>query len=153
METKKCGYCKEMKSIESFPLTKQKDGSYKPYGWCKICKRKKAKTAVRKYNAKNRHKNLIYEQNSRNEKRKIVEEQYRKPCVKCGEDRIYLIEFHHIDPKTKLFAPLNNYQRSLKAIIAEIEKCVTLCCNCHREFHHFERTKGMKLNEYLENGL
>ena len=27
----------------------------------------------------------------------------KKPCQKCGEQRLYLIQFHHIDPATKGF--------------------------------------------------
>ena len=31
----------------------------------------------------------------------------------------------------------------------EINKCVTLCANCHREFHYLEKAQGLTIEEYL----
>lgn len=150
MKQKKCSKCKNVKPIEDFNSYNCSRRKKKViYPSCKDCKRKQSRKAVKKYNINNRDRVLNYEQANREKKREIIHKQYRKKCVKCNEDRIYLIDFHHIDPSTKLFNPLNNYQRSLKSIIEEIKKCVCLCANCHREFHHFQRENGITIKQYL----
>lgn len=58
----------------------------------------------------------------------------RTPCVKCGEDKLYLIDYHHINPKDKLY----NVNRVQHCNVGkeEIKKCVCLCRNCHTEYHY-----------------
>lgn len=62
---------------------------------------------------------------------------WRKPCQKCGEQRLYLIQFHHIDPATKEFCICADIYKNLKICEEEVKKCVCLCSNCHGEFHYF----------------
>lgn len=46
------------------------------------------------------------------------------------------LEFHHIDPKTKIFSLYSgNLGRPWTQVLAEIEKCALLCSNCHKEVH------------------
>ena len=57
-------------------------------------------------------------------------------CQKCGYSKCYdALEFHHLDPKKKDFqlSALKNY--SLNALKKELDKCIMLCANCHREEH------------------
>ncbi len=61
----------------------------------------------------------------------------KTPCVKCGEDRFYIIDFHHIDNEAKEFGISRSIRgRGRKAIEKEVKKCVCLCRNCHTEFHY-----------------
>jgi hypothetical protein len=72
----------------------------------------------------------------------------QKCCQKCGENRYYVLDFHHIDPKQKDFG-LNDKSKNINTIFKEIEKCVILCSNCHREFHHLERSNKLTIQKYL----
>ena len=58
-------------------------------------------------------------------------------CQVCGYDRcIEALEFHHLDPTQKDFGISHKgYTRSWEKVKEEVEKCILLCANCHREFH------------------
>jgi len=58
-------------------------------------------------------------------------------CQNCGYSK-YLgaLEFHHLDPTQKDFemskftkSPLGDFAKE------ELNKCILLCANCHREAH------------------
>jgi hypothetical protein len=54
-------------------------------------------------------------------------------CVDCGESRAVCLDFHHIDPSTKISnvsqMVIGSFSKEL--IIQEIAKCIPLCKNCH----------------------
>jgi hypothetical protein len=55
-------------------------------------------------------------------------------CEHCGYDRYRgALEFHHVDPRTKEHYGLRAIK--LSRLFAEVDKCVLLCSNCHREEH------------------
>ena len=58
-------------------------------------------------------------------------------CTRCGYSKsARAMVFHHLDPKSKDFAIGSlGYTRSWKKVVAELEKCVLLCSNCHAEVH------------------
>jgi len=58
-------------------------------------------------------------------------------CEKCGYDRcLEALEFHHLDDSKKNFGlSEKGYARSWKKVEKELEKCILLCANCHREIH------------------
>jgi len=64
-------------------------------------------------------------------------------CERCGYDKCQAsFDFHHTNPEEKEFAIASemgsmNFERLLK----EIEKCMLLCSNCHREIHYLESLK------------
>lgn len=46
------------------------------------------------------------------------------------------IDFHHRDPKTKSFTiGGGSVNYSFKSIMKEIDKCVSVCKNCHALYH------------------
>ena len=56
-------------------------------------------------------------------------------CQSCGYNRCEAaLELHHLDPKTKSFGiGEKGYTRSWLKVKAELDKCILLCANCHRE--------------------
>ena len=68
-------------------------------------------------------------------------------CNKCGESHIATLVFHHRDPAEKKFNMSFGkggifFKNSEEEILAEMEKCIMLCENCHRILHYKERQKG-----------
>ena len=71
----------------------------------------------------------------KNNKQKAVEYKGGK-CQKCGYDKcISALEFHHLDPTQKDNNFGNMKLRKWETIQEELDKCVLLCANCHREVH------------------
>lgn len=88
------------------------------------------------------------------ERRRAFNEKWKRPCEKCGEKRLYLIQFHHIDPATKSFCiGANATSRQEDALEAEVKKCVCLCSNCHDEFHYLYGGNPQNPVEALEEYL
>ena len=61
----------------------------------------------------------------------------KEKCQHCGENDPVVLDWHHTDPSIKEASVswlLQN--RSRKAILEEIDKCICLCANCHRRAHH-----------------
>lgn len=63
-------------------------------------------------------------------------------CIKCGENEPACLEYHHTDPTSKDFT-ISDVRCSLfeeipENIKHELDKCIVLCANCHRKFHHSE---------------
>lgn len=58
-------------------------------------------------------------------------------CEACGDDRYWVLDFHHIDP-TKKEKTVSSFIRgaSKNKAMEEIKKCKVLCSNCHRDFHY-----------------
>lgn len=69
-------------------------------------------------------------------KKKAVEYKGGK-CICCGYDKyVGALEFHHTDPDGKDFAiSANGACRAWEKIKEEIDKCVLVCSNCHKEIH------------------
>ncbi len=57
-------------------------------------------------------------------------------CEKCSYSSCKgAMDFHHPDPNGKDFA-ISNGSYGWEKIRREIDKCILLCCRCHREIHH-----------------
>ncbi|CAB4141303.1 HNHc domain containing protein [uncultured Caudovirales phage] len=74
-------------------------------------------------------------------------------CQNCGYDKcIGALEFHHRDPGEKDFQISNGNTRSLDKLLVEVDKCLLLCANCHRELHYgnSEPSKDRNIFEGVE---
>lgn len=58
-------------------------------------------------------------------------------CNLCGYDKcIQALEFHHINNDGKDFGiSAKGYTRSWQRVKKELDKCILVCANCHRELH------------------
>jgi len=78
----------------------------------------------------------------RNEKSRIKKKvwaiQYKGgKCQKCGYSKcIGALDFHHIDPSTKEAGWEQMRKMSKENMIKELDKCILVCANCHREIHY-----------------
>ncbi|MBD3405115.1 MAG: hypothetical protein GF411_03135 [Candidatus Lokiarchaeota archaeon] len=66
-----------------------------------------------------------------------------KSCELCGEDRWYVLDFHHKDGhkrhnKNLTVSGMVRARYSKERILAEIDKCACVCSNCHRAIHYGE---------------
>lgn len=56
-------------------------------------------------------------------------------CVMCGySEHVGVLDFHHLDPSQKEFSiGAKGYTRSWERLRVELDKCILVCANCHRE--------------------
>lgn len=68
-------------------------------------------------------------------------------CEICGYDKCEAaLEFHHLNSNEKEFGiAYKGYTRSLEECKKEVDKCILVCANCHREIHEEERNKDFLL--------
>lgn len=158
MFLKQCKKCRKELPLENFYKSKYTKDGYRSY--CKECdkennhvyynnnkerlieyqrdytnnNREKVREYQNKYADLHKNERKIYLKNLFDDKRDVLNT-LKYPCVKCGEDRPWIIDFHHIDPSTKSFGISDKYRGDINLIKEEIKKCVCLCRNCHAEFH------------------
>ncbi len=58
-------------------------------------------------------------------------------CVLCGYSKCNdALDLHHIDASQKEFGiSSGGLTRAWKRVVAEADKCIHICANCHREIH------------------
>jgi hypothetical protein len=58
-------------------------------------------------------------------------------CMICGYDRsLEALDFHHLDRSQKGFGiSSKGLTKSWEKIKKELDKCILICANCHREVH------------------
>ncbi len=91
---------------------------------------------TRKY--KDRAKYLTAAVAKRRKKLKALSVQYKGGrCVFCGYSKYNgALEFHHLDDKQKDFGlSVRGLTRSWERIKKELNKCILVCSNCHKEVH------------------
>lgn len=133
METKICTKCGKELPIDQFNWRNKAKGTRRSE--CKFCHSSYMK---QKYQEK---KNIVQE----------LKSQCR--CAKCGESRGYVLEYHHVNPEEKenTIARLTSNNYTLDKVYDEIQKCIVLCANCHREFHYLNsKDESFILEKYLE---
>jgi hypothetical protein len=116
--SKVCSKCKIEKDESEFYSNKRMPDGLDYY--CKDCRKSKNEDNIETY-----YDNQEFIESLKTE------------CCKCGEDRPWVIQFHHVNPQDKLFNLSLCGARSKSSLWKEASKCVCLCSNCHDEFHYF----------------
>jgi len=121
MSEKQCPKCKETKPETKEYWYMRPDRNDRTQAYCKACN----------------HQNTLDRQ--RAFKQKLVDYKGGK-CVCCGYDKyIGAMDFHHLDPTQKDFNfskyRLTSFEKNKETILAELDKCILVCSNCHREIH------------------
>ena len=76
--------------------------------------------------------------------RNIVNDAKKVPCKDCGKTYpYYVMEFDHLGNKIAAVGDMAG-SKSIKAVLAEIEKCEAVCANCHKIRTFDRRTSGCK---------
>src|SRR5437763_8567801 len=133
---KRCSVCKVDKPWEEFNNHRNRSDGLQTA--CRECNAVRS----RRYYTDNTHVHRQATKARRKDKRqelrrRIDEIKRRYGCQKCSEDDVVCLEFHHIDPTRKDFniAAAIAYEWAWDRVVAEINKCVCLCGNCHRKLH------------------
>jgi hypothetical protein len=66
---------------------------------------------------------------------KFLEYKKTLSCNRCGIDDHRILEFHHVGDKDHNISNMVNHGYGWSRIKEEINKCIPLCCNCHRLEH------------------
>ncbi len=61
----------------------------------------------------------------------------KQSCQICQENRAPALHFHHVQPKEKNYEVYEAVRngKSVDNILDEINKCIVLCCRCHKLYH------------------
>jgi|SRR5208337_1622524 len=71
--------------------------------------------------------------------KQLIVESMGNKCQICNYDKcIEALDLHHINPNEKeiSFGEMRANPQALDKICKELEKCILLCCRCHREYHY-----------------
>ena len=74
-------------------------------------------------------------------------------CERCGYNKSFAaLDFHHEDPSEKDFTIAHARHRSFnEEMKKELDKCILVCANCHREIHEEINTKKYNNSTYFKN--
>ena len=127
---KKCTFCKEIKSLDSFNKNNSKKD--KLGNICKDCSRIRS----RQYYSEN--KEAQAKRTRARTKKQIVKNREfileffsENPCVDCGMKDPRALEFDHISDKKMNISNMVGGGYCIASITREIKKCVVRCANCH----------------------
>lgn len=99
-------------------------------------------------------KNYRHVSNYRQKMKERLVEYKGGKCEICGYNKcISALDFHHIDPSEKDFTISNSKVLSFEKCKSEVDKCILVCANCHREIHYNEVLKKRKENEIVEKEI
>jgi hypothetical protein len=134
---KTCSKCKTEKEESEFFFKNKKKNIL--HSCCKECKREIDRISYNenKNDRKNKVRKLANETIIKVRKF-FIEYKKTKKCEICGESRWYVLDFHHIKDKDYNISGMIK-RGSIELLVKELEKCIPVCANCHREIHYNEK--------------
>lgn len=124
----KCRVCGKEKPEQEMSLSHGKRSTQ-----CYDCKREYDRIYhLNRSDEKRKKKNDLQRVRVEKHKRYVWDYFLQHPCVDCGESDPVVLDFDHIDPKTKYKEIGKMIGSSLQRIKEEIVKCEVRCSNCHR---------------------
>lgn len=135
-------YKRKLRESSPEQRRKEREARKKHYEQNKETEQKKAREYMREYYKQNK-KEMNQKNKVKYQKRKewFVSYLSTKKCAHCGLADIECFELHHKTPKGRVNgrrvdpAITTMLCHSEKRLMAEIEKCIVLCANCHRKEH------------------
>lgn len=134
---RKCSKCNILKELNEENFYRRRDRTNNEYHYyCRQCSSDNSK---------------MYQK----ERKKFAVDYKGGKCCKCGYDKcIAAMDFHHLDPNEKDYEPskLFTQSKSYETIKNELDKCILVCSNCHREIHDEikSQAKGI-MSQYSRN--
>lgn len=141
LKEKICSSCNDPKELKQFPFDKNRN---RYLSVCKLCMSLKTESYRQTHQDKWKESN----KNHTEKLSKLINTWKSRGCCKCNDNRIYVIDAHHLDPSIKEFS-IGTVKRGIKITQIELSKCIPLCRNCHAEFHYLEKIKEMTIQKYL----
>ena len=131
-DLRRCSRCRQLKPLAEFAFRDMRTGNRDYY--CRPCRHAYRRSHYERNKPDYVGRAMAEMRMKREDALVLLHEHLRKhPCVDCGETDILALEFDHVDPTTKVMdigAMVGS--RSWQAIVAEMQKCVVRCANCHR---------------------
>lgn len=146
-----CTVCKVEKDENDFGWRKQ---PHKRHAACRDCARKRDN----EHYANNHQRRVAVRQQSKinttRNRQWLYDFLLTHPCVTCGETRIPCLQFHHVSPNEKDYAPSQMRMFALERIQEEVAKCIVLCANCHavitaEQFNWYKDLRPVVANEVI----
>lgn len=137
METKVCSKCKRELPLDNFRWKNKSQG--KKHSQCKECQSKSEK---KHYRENTERQKAVRERANFQKQANVEYVEYIKQqgCVKCGEKRTWVLDFHHKNPEEKENTIAHMLKSaSIETLDNEIKKCILFCANCHRDYHYLEK--------------
>ena len=128
---KTCRDCQETKDVSEFHVSAaNRSHLLKPR--CVDCHRKYILAQYHNNATKYRARQIARQEERKIPSRKYVREYFEShPCADCGNDDWRVLEFDHVRGE-KFKAVCELMAGPIEILIAEIEKCESVCANCHK---------------------
>lgn len=138
METKFCNGCKlDLPKTTEFFATRVDRKNVQFQSLCKECQKKYRRAHYLKN--KSKYISMAIEQ-KKNLWEWFVEYRKTLKCSKCNESRYWVLDFHHPNNDKESNVVIMARKGTKRKLLNEINKCIVLCSNCHRDLHHQEKT-------------